>query len=116
LFRDFTKFVRRTAREQEEIMDPTGKEESISQSEDRDPQDICIPVRLRSDSGIEEEVSTENADNTMDASLPVSDTGRLPAPMNALFVERRIFLCAAEGFCAKCPSRDGDSAREKDFA
>jgi hypothetical protein len=50
--------------------------QSTSQSEDRDPRDVSTPVRSRSDSGLEEEISEEDSDSATDDSLSVTGQGR----------------------------------------
>jgi hypothetical protein len=72
-FLAFHKFVCRRMR-----MDETASiiRQSTSQSEDRDPRDVSTPVRSRSDSGLEEEVSGEDSDSATDASLSVTGQRR----------------------------------------
>jgi predicted Fe-Mo cluster-binding NifX family protein len=113
-FKAFEKFVLGVAKIDEKIPKYTWGPmtlESTSQSEDRDSRDVSTPVRSRSDSGLEEEVSGEDTDSAMDASLPV--TGQRTT---------RICGCPLCGDahllmrCRKFPSRDGDSASERSFA
>jgi hypothetical protein len=68
-FLAFHKFVLRRMRIDETVL---LIRQSTSQSEDRDPRDVSTPVRSRSDSGLEEEVSGEDSDSAMDASLSVT--------------------------------------------
>jgi predicted Fe-Mo cluster-binding NifX family protein len=78
-FEAFEEFVLRVARQDEEISKYTWGSmtfESTSQSEDRDPRDVSAPVRSRSDSGLEEEVSEEDSDSATDASLSVTGQRR----------------------------------------
>jgi hypothetical protein len=72
-FLAFYKFVLRVMRMDEKA---SSIRESTSQSEDRDPQDVSTPVRSRSDSGMEEEVSEEDTDSATNASLSVTGQRR----------------------------------------
>jgi hypothetical protein len=72
-FLAFHKFVLRVMRIDETAL---SIRESTSQSKDRDPRDVSTPVRSRSDSGLEEEVSGEDTDSVMDASLPFTGQRR----------------------------------------
>jgi hypothetical protein len=74
-FEAFEEFVLGVARIDERISELTWGTmtlESTSQSEDRDPRDVSTPVRSRSDSGLEEEVSGEDSDSATDAGLSVT--------------------------------------------
>jgi predicted Fe-Mo cluster-binding NifX family protein len=78
-FEAFKKFVLGVARIDEKISEHTWGSmtlELTSQSEHRDPRDVCTSVRSRSDSGLEEEVSEEDSDSATDASLSVTGQRR----------------------------------------
>jgi hypothetical protein len=119
-------FVLRETRLDEEISrytwGPTSLE-STSQSEDGDPRDVSTPVRSRSDSGLEEEVSEEDSDSAMDASLSVTGQRRTThvcgCPLcgdTHLLMHCQKFLrkapmqrwkfCKRERFCLRCLGRD----------
>jgi hypothetical protein len=70
--RAFVEFIYEEVRIGEEISNNRPTLELTSQSEDRDPQDVSTPVRSRSDSGLEEEVSEEDSDSATDDSLSVT--------------------------------------------
>ena len=97
--------------------------QSTSQSEDRDPRDVSTPVRSRSNSGLEEEVSEEDSDSATDASLSVTGQRRTtricgcPLCGDAhLLMRCRKFLrkvpiqrwkfCKQERLCLRCLGRD----------
>jgi hypothetical protein len=119
-FLAFHKFVLRLMR-----IDETASSirQSTSQSEDRDPQDVSTPVRSRSDSGLEQEVSEEDSDTATDASLSVTGLRRTTRVCGCplcgdahLLMRCRKFLrkapiqrwrfCKREKLCLRCLGRN----------
>jgi hypothetical protein len=115
-FLGFHKFVLRRVRSHERA---SVIRQSTSQSEDGDPRYVPTPVRSRSDSGLEEEVSEEDSDSATDDSLSVTGQRRtthvcgcpLCGEAHLLMRSRRFLrkvpihrwkFCRREKLCLRC--------------
>jgi hypothetical protein len=110
-FLAFHKFVLRLVR-----IDETASliHQSTSQSEDRDRRDASTPVRFRSDSGLEEEVSEEDSDSATDDSLSVTGQRRTTHVCGCPLCGDAHLLMRCRKFLSKVPIQRG-SASERSF-